>query len=86
MSAPALRSVPLRARDDGLGLRVCWSQCDSFPAEVQGKLSEVVHNAPGDLTKVRLPGLTLTLLPTSAVGSSQWKVGTHGLPQLCGLQ
>lgn len=56
MCAPALHSVPLRARDDGLRLRICCSQCDSSPAEVQRKLSE-------DLTKARFPGLTLQLLP-----------------------
>lgn len=37
----------------------------SSPVEVQGKLSEVAHNAPGDLMKARFPVLTLTLLPTS---------------------
>ena len=33
------------------------------PCRGPGKLSEVVHNALGDLTKAGFPGLALTLLP-----------------------
>lgn len=44
--------------------------------EVQGKLSEVTHNRCLERTvlmKVRFPGFTLTLLPSSVVCSSGWK-------------